>query len=129
MSKLYDTAPSDEVFEEVKKKAIEIWEGYDDTYGYATEKIRCVEGLSNIRDYMMFIVSMFDNRNKRKLASSLSDTARKEIADRIKANGTPDVFNIFLSLSREELVKRVEKLEERVKRMEIRDMISNPCPV
>ena len=28
--------PTQEVFEEIKGKAIEIWSGYDDTYGYAT---------------------------------------------------------------------------------------------
>ena len=48
MEKLYYTAPSDEIFNEVKEKCIEIWKGYDDTYGYATDKIDGIENLENI---------------------------------------------------------------------------------
>ena len=34
MKKLYYTPPSEECFNELKQKAIEIWQSYDNTYGY-----------------------------------------------------------------------------------------------
>jgi len=49
MSKLYYTAPTNEIFEEVKAKAIEIWQTYDNTYGYADEKVNKIKDLENVR--------------------------------------------------------------------------------
>jgi len=64
---LYYTAPSDEIFEDIKRAAIEIWGGYDDTYGYASGKIGQIKDITNVKDNYMFMVSMFDQDNQTKL--------------------------------------------------------------
>lgn len=33
----YDNAPSDKIFNEIKQAATEIWQTYDNTYGYVDE--------------------------------------------------------------------------------------------
>lgn len=76
----YYTAPSDAVFEEIKARAIEIWQTYDDTYGYATEKIECVKSITNVKDNWGFIVGMFDSPNQQKLLAKLSPEAREKVA-------------------------------------------------
>lgn len=58
--KLYYMPPTDEVFNEVKNSAIEIWREYDDTYGYASEKISQIKNISNVRDNFMFMVARSD---------------------------------------------------------------------
>lgn len=83
MSELYYTAPRDNQFEEVKEKAIEIWKTYDDSYGYSSGKINQIKDLKNIRDNFMFIVSMFDCENQRKLFNKLSIETASEISKRI----------------------------------------------
>lgn len=70
--KEYYTAPTQEVFEEIKAKAIELWQTYDDTYGYATEKINRIKDIQNIKDNAWFIVAMFDSINQMKLISRVS---------------------------------------------------------
>ena len=72
----YYTAPSDEVFNEIKEKSIEVWQTYDDTYGYASEKIERVNSISNYKDNWGSIVGMFDSPNQHKLLAKLSDEAR-----------------------------------------------------
>ena len=67
--KEYYTAPSDEVFNDIKEQAIEIWRTYDDTYGYASEKVNKIRHLKNIEDNAWYIVSMFDYQNQAKLIS------------------------------------------------------------
>jgi len=63
----YYTAPSQEIFDDIQKTAVAIWRGYDDTYGYSTEKILRVEDITNIKDNAWAIVAMFDMENKGKL--------------------------------------------------------------
>lgn len=58
---------SDRMFEDIKKNAIKIWKTYDDTYGYATEKISYVESLKNISDNWITFYGMFDPINQEKL--------------------------------------------------------------
>lgn len=93
--KLYYTPPTDEQFEEIKEKAMDIWITYDDTYGYASEKIARIENLKNVRDNAMFIVAMFDHMNQAELSRMLSDDTRKAIADRIESGGIPRSYNAF----------------------------------
>lgn len=76
----YYTAPSDAVFEEIKARAIEIWQTYDDTYGYAAEKIERVKSITNVKDNWGFIVGMFDSPNQQKLLAKLSPEAREKVA-------------------------------------------------
>ena len=75
----YYTAPSDEVFNEIKEKSIEIWRTYDDTYGYATEKIERVNSITNFKDNWGAIVGMFDSTNQQKLLAKLSPEAREKV--------------------------------------------------
>lgn len=96
MSDLYYKTPTQEQFDEVKSKATEIWLTYDNTYGYASEKIDRIKDLGNISDNIMVIVAMFDGANQAKLARMLSPETKKAIADRLKAGGNPDYFNPFL---------------------------------
>jgi hypothetical protein len=77
----YYTAPSDEVFEEIKQKSIEIWQTYDDTYGYATEKIDRVKEIKNVKDNYMHIIGMFDSTNQAKLFIELSAETKIKIME------------------------------------------------
>ena len=90
MSKLYYTAPSDEIFEEVKQKAIEVWSKYDNQYGYVDEKVGQIKDIRNIKDNVMFIVAMFDSNNQKKLADKLSDETRKALRERMIDGGSPE---------------------------------------
>ena len=84
---LYYVAPSDEVFNEVKSAAIKIWQTYDDTYGYASEKINRIKDWENIRDNVMSIVAMFDIHNQGKLINSISPEAKQALRERMEAGG------------------------------------------
>jgi 4-hydroxy-3-methylbut-2-enyl diphosphate reductase IspH len=110
MGNLYYKAPTDEVFAEVKAKAIEIWKTYDDTYGYATEKVDRIKDLQNIRDNFMFMVAMFDSENQTRLANLLSEEARQAISDRMVAGGQPAICNPFMEPT-QRLVKAFEEEE------------------
>lgn len=77
----YYDAPSDEVFNEIKEKAIEIWGTYDDTYGYASEKIERVNAIRNYKDNWGTIVGMFDHINQQKLLAKLSPEAREKVGE------------------------------------------------
>lgn len=70
----YET-PSQEIFDEIKKEAIKIWETYDDTYGYVTEKKKYVDSIENYEDNAMAFYRMFDFINRGKLINNLSDKA------------------------------------------------------
>lgn len=63
----YYQPPADEIFEDIKKCAIEVWKEYDDTFKYATSKINQIKDIQNIQDNAAFIVAMFDQRNQIKL--------------------------------------------------------------
>ena len=77
----YDNAPSDEVFNEIKQASISIWRGYDDTHGYASEKIAQIESLTNYRDNWGTMVGMFDHNNQVKLITKLSPKAVKKVSE------------------------------------------------
>ena len=55
MTKLYYIPPEDKQFEEVKEKAIEIWNEYDNTYGYASEKVDRIKNIKNVDGNFMYI--------------------------------------------------------------------------
>lgn len=76
--------------------ALEIWASYDDTYGYATEKISRIKDIGNINDNFMYMVAMFDSNNQRKLASMLSDKTKKAVAERLTAGGASAIANLFI---------------------------------
>jgi len=88
MSELYYTPPKDKQFNELKKKAIEIWSEYDNTYGYADEKIGRIKDIKNIEDNFMYMVSMFDICNQKKLADKLSEETRQAVKVRMFDGGS-----------------------------------------
>lgn len=67
---------SNALFNELKSEAIKIWQTYDDTYGYATEKISYLNSFANVGDNWGTIVGMFDIHNQRKLYDAVSDDAK-----------------------------------------------------
>lgn len=71
----------DILFNELKDAAIKVWRGYDDTHGYATEKIDRVNSIKNIQDNYGGIIGMFDYKNQRKLYDYVSDDSKKLIDD------------------------------------------------
>lgn len=70
-SEIYHTPPSQEIFDDIKQAAIQIWQSYDDTHGYASEKIDSIKDLKNVGDNYMYIVAMFDSNNQKKLMALL----------------------------------------------------------
>lgn len=77
---LYYQAPSQAMFDEIKKEAIKIWQTYDDTYGYASEKVDRIKDLTNVKDNYMYMVAMFDDTNKLKLMAALKPSTVSRIA-------------------------------------------------
>lgn len=68
----YYKAPAQEVFDEIKRASIEIWSGYDNTYGYVDEKVGRIRDLENVSDNAWYMVAMFDPMNQAKLLSMVS---------------------------------------------------------
>ena len=71
----------DKTFEELRAEAIKIWQTYDDTYGYASEKIDYINSFGNIKDNYGTIIGMFDIDNQAKLFNAVGDEARRLISD------------------------------------------------
>ena len=107
MAKLYYTAPSEEIFNEVKKASIELWiERYPEETSpfYAKEKVAQIEPLQNIKDNMMSIVARFDPQNMAYLAGKLSEEASIAIGNRMVDGGaeiyqTPFLVDLAIELS------------------------------
>lgn len=72
---------SDETFNELKTEAIKIWKTYDNTYGYADEKIDYLNSFGNVKDNYGTIIGMFDSTNQVKLFNSVGKEARELIID------------------------------------------------
>jgi len=94
-TKLYYTPPKQEYFEELKSKAIEIWETYDNTYGYADDKVGRIKDIKNIEDNFMYMVAMFDPSNQQILANKLSEGARFAVKLRMVDGGQDPQFIYF----------------------------------
>jgi hypothetical protein len=94
-AELYYTPPADELFEEVKKASINVWNDYDDTHGYATEKIKRIKDIGNVGDNFMYMVSMFDMHNQRKLSSYLSEESKKAVKERLLNGGMEPQYIVF----------------------------------
>jgi len=92
--RLYYTAPTDKQFNELKEKAIEIWNEYDNAGGYRDEKLNQLPA-KNFKDNFMFIVAMFDSENMRLLADKLSQDAKDAIKERMKAGDCIDGYFAF----------------------------------
>lgn len=87
MKNLYYTPPTDEIFSEVKEKAIQIWLSYEIIGDGIREKVVNLKKLENITDNFMYIVALFDSNNQARLAAKLSDEARFAVRQRLIAGG------------------------------------------
>lgn len=74
--------PSQEIFDEMKYIATNIWEGYDNSHGYVDEKLSRINSFGNIQDNSMIFYRMFDTHNQEKFRSFSSP----EVLDYIKNN-------------------------------------------
>jgi len=74
--------PSQEVFNEMKSIATDIWNTYDNRYGYVTEKLDRINSFDNIQDNAMVFYRMFDHINQSKFKASASP----EVLEYIKNN-------------------------------------------
>lgn len=89
----YYTAPSDEIFEEMKDASMEIWNSYDDPY--KTEKVNRIKDLQNIQDNFMYMLAMFDSSNQSKVIRVLSKEAKDAVRKRLIVGGN-DTFHLIL---------------------------------
>jgi hypothetical protein len=80
---LYYTPPSDNIFDDLKSKAIALWQTYDDSYGYASEKISKIENLENVSDNFMYIFGMLDYKNQHKLILEINKPTYEAITKRL----------------------------------------------
>jgi hypothetical protein len=97
-AELYYTPPTDEIFNEVKEKATELWREVDsdnDKYGYATEKINRIKDIANVGDNFMYMVAMFDQGNQRMLADRLAEETRQAIRERMIDGGHSEYLIAF----------------------------------
>lgn len=107
----YYTPLSDDVFDEVKRGCIAVWNKYDDTYGYATGKIDRIKDLENIQDNGMSMVAMFDRDNRAKLGHKLSVKAKQELNARFQAGGGDyDLFKVYTLPGHDEVMSLLDTL-------------------
>lgn len=83
----YYKAPPDEIFEDIKAKAIKLWYIVDrdnDKYGYATGKINKIKDLENVQDNAWYMVNMFDPNNIKKLCMMVEDDTAEAIREMLE---------------------------------------------
>lgn len=68
-------APSIEIFEEMKSAATAVWQTFDNTHGYVTDKLEYINSFGNIKDNAMVFYRMFDYQNQAKMMAKLSPEA------------------------------------------------------
>jgi hypothetical protein len=64
--------PSIEIFNEMRAAATQIWNTYDNQFGYVTEKLNRINSLENIQDNAMVFYRMFDWENQAKFRNLVS---------------------------------------------------------
>jgi hypothetical protein len=74
--------PSQEIFDEMKAIATEIWNTYDNKYGYVDEKLGRLSYLTNVEDNAMICYRMFDWINQ----SIFKSKASEDVLNYIKNN-------------------------------------------
>lgn len=75
----YYIAPAQQIFDDIKQAAIQIWNQYDDTHGYRTEKLSRITDLQNISDNAWYMVAMFDTPNQNKLLTIVTPETAEQI--------------------------------------------------
>ncbi len=97
-AKLYYTPPGEEMFDEVRIAAMQLWKDIDtdnDKYGYSSGKIDRIKNIENVSDNFMYMVAMFDHGNQTILASRLSIEARLAIRERMIDGGSSPEYIPF----------------------------------
>jgi hypothetical protein len=97
-TKLYYKSPKDDYFEELRSVCIRYWSTFDDTFGYATEKINQVKSFENNDGNFMTMVKMIHPLAWEVIAEVLSYETRQHISLRLEAGGDSleaDFFNIW----------------------------------
>ncbi len=94
-TRLYYTAPRDQIFNEVKNACIETWKEVGSHPLYIKEKVDYVSQVNNISDNVMTIVALFDENNMQILAEKLGDEARQAIRARMVDGGHPSFLIPF----------------------------------
>ena len=74
----YYITPAEHIFQDIKRNAKKIWSTYDDSCGYATEKLERID-IENIADNAWYIVAMFDQPNQNKLLDMVEPETAREI--------------------------------------------------
>ena len=95
---LYTTPPKQKYFDELKLVCIRYWNTFDDTFGYATEKINEIKDLENVGSNFMTMVKMIHPLSWELLVTGLSKETRVHISLRLEAGGhslETDFFNIW----------------------------------
>lgn len=64
--------PSEEIFNQMKCAAFEVWGTYDNTHGYVTEKFRRINAIENFQENCMAMYQMFDPFNQQRMRKLLS---------------------------------------------------------
>jgi len=95
MPELYYTPPTNKIFNEVKEKCIEIWNTYDNQFGYVDEKVNRIKDIKNIQDNLMYMIAMFDVVNQKKLADKLSKKSKIAIRIRMINGGNNPEYIVF----------------------------------
>ena len=96
MEERYFEPPSHDIFVEIKENSIKIWkENYSNEFGYVSDKIKIINDLHNFRDNAMYIVGMFDFKNRMLLLQKLSPLAKDFVMEKIEMGreGLKDLIN------------------------------------
>ena len=98
MINLYYRPPHEHIFNEVKRKCIEVWKekiktgSYPD---YISGKVERIKQLDNVEDNMMSMIAMFSPDNMILLAQKLSLESREAIYNRLIDGGATTIAIIF----------------------------------
>ena len=97
-SKLYYTPPKDKSFDELRHICTRYWKCFDDSHGYATNKIHHINNLKNIGGNFIEMVKMIHPVARIVIAEQLSIDCRNDISIRLESGGESeltDCFNIY----------------------------------
>ena len=81
---LYYTPPSDDTFKDLQAQAIRLWLEVSNEIAYAREKIFRIVPIENFEDNFMYIFSMFDPINQKKLLTKVRSVTAHEIKRRLE---------------------------------------------
>ena len=76
-----EAQPTQEIFEDIKQAAVEVWNNYDDTYGYRTEKLDRINEIKNYADNWYTFIGMFDANNQVKMMLNIKKPETKKFLE------------------------------------------------